>query len=240
MTWDAVKQAAAENRHELVLTGASVSKLIKRTGGLDRHLFDLCHLNYLSVTQTCLYKIPDEIGLLTNLTALVLHSNEIAALSPAIGKLAKLKLLDCSRNKLAELPRELDSLPQLSTMNLASNCLCTLPSQSANTKLSVLDLSNNRFETFPDVCHAELVHLSEIRVNGNAITAIPAAIGQLQALKILNVADNAISGNSAFQKNSILCDCRRTDHFFSDFKRFNEKYFIFTQLYRANWRTVVN
>lgn len=194
--WEAVRQVAVENRHELVLSGPSVSELIEDRSGLDRHVFDLHNLNYLSITQTCLAEIPDAIGELTNLTTLVLHSNEVAALPPAIGRLVKLKLLDCSRNKLTRLPQELDSLPQLSTLNLASNSLVSLPSQSANAKLSVLDLSNNRFEIFPDVCHPELVHLFEIRVNGNAITEIPAAIGRLQALKVLNVADNSITGKS--------------------------------------------
>ena len=193
-SWAAVEQAANENRHELVLTGACVSKLIEESG-LDEKLFDLYNLNYLSITQTCLREVPDEIEKLTNLTVLVLHSNEIHLLPNTIGKLTKLKTLDCSRNKLISVPQSLHMLPQLCTMNFASNLLKSIPSQNANTKLSVLDLSNNCFETFPDVCHVELVHLSEIYVNGNQITTIPVSISQLQALKVLNVADNSISGN---------------------------------------------
>lgn len=194
-SWEVVKQAADENRHELVLAGASVSKLIEKSG-LDENLFDLHSLNYLSITQTCLQNIPDAIEKLTNLTTLVLHSNEIIALPSTIGNLTKIKLLDCSRNKLTSLPQTLSNLPQLSTINLGSNFLQSIPSQSANNKLTVLDLSNNRFETFPDVCHAQLVHLSEIRLNGNQITEIPTTISRLQALKIFDIADNLISGNS--------------------------------------------
>jgi len=192
----AVKQAADENRHELVLTGTSVSKLIEESG-LDENLFDLHNLNYLNITQTCLRVMPDELEKLTNLTTLVLHSNEIAVLPSAIGRLTKLKVLDCSRNKLTSLPQELNNLPQLSTLNLASNQLQSIPSQNTNVKLSILDLSNNCFEVFPDVCYAELVHLSEIHVNGNQITEIPTTINQLQALKVLNLADNLISGKVA-------------------------------------------
>jgi len=195
-SWVAVKQAADENRHELVLTGISVSELIEKSG-LDESLFDLHNLNYLSITQTCLRVIPDELEKLTNLTTLVLHSNEIAVLPSAIGRLIKLKVLDCSRNKLTSLPQELNNLPQLSTLNLASNQLQSIPLQNANVKLSILDLSNNHFEVFPDVCHTELVHLSEIHVNGNQITEIPTAIIRLQALKVLNIADNLISSKAA-------------------------------------------
>lgn len=194
MVWEAIKQAADENRHELVLTGAWVSKLIEKSG-LDENLFDLHNLNYLCITQTCLQEIPDKIEKLTNLTTLVLHSNQINTLPNTIDKLIKIKLLDCSRNKLTSLPQALDNFPHLSTMNFSSNLLQSIPSQGANSKLSILDLSNNRLETFPDICYAELAHLSEIYVNGNQITEIPAAISRLQALKVLNIADNLISGN---------------------------------------------
>lgn len=191
-SWEAVKQAAEKNRHELVLTGASVSKLIEKSG-LDRNLFNLHNLNYLSITHTCLQELPDEIERLANLTTLVLHSNEITALPCAITKLAKLKVLDCSRNKLASVPEELGSHPHLSTINLASNLLRNVPSHSTCAKLSILDLSNNQLETFPDVCYTELVHLSEIHINGNQITDIPVTVNRLQGLKILNLADNLIS-----------------------------------------------
>ncbi|TGZ54122.1 Leucine-rich repeat-containing protein 47 [Temnothorax longispinosus] len=191
-SWEIVKQAAEKNRHELVLSGASVSKLIE-TSGLDGNLFDLHNLNYLSITHTCLREVPDEIERLANLTTLVLHSNEIAALPSAIAKLAKLKVLDCSRNKLASLPQELGSHPQLSTINLASNLLRNVPSCSSCTKLSILDLSNNQLEAFPDVCHAELAHLSEVHVNGNRITEIPITINRLQGLKEVYLKGNKLS-----------------------------------------------
>lgn len=196
-SWIAVKQAADENRHELLLTGESVSKLIEKSG-LDGNLFNLHNLNYLSITHTCLREVPDEIAKLKNLTTLVLHSNEIVTITDKIGELTKLKVLDCSRNNLKSLPQTLDNLPQLTTLNLASNSLQLIPSQSANVKLSILNLSDNHFEIFPDVCYTELVHLSEIHVNKNQIKTIPNTVCCLQALKILNVADNAISGNAKF------------------------------------------
>lgn len=194
-SWEVVKQAAEKNRHELVLSGTSVSELMKLSG-LDKNLFNLHNLNYLSITHTCLQEVPDEIEKLANLATLVLHSNEIVTLPCAIAKLAKLKVLDCSMNKLTSLPRELGDHPHLSTINLASNLLRDVPSLTLCTKLSSLELSNNRLEAFPDVCHTELVHLFEIYVNGNQITEIPITVSRLQGLKILNIADNLISGNA--------------------------------------------
>lgn len=193
-SWHIIKTAAAENKHELVLSGPAISELIQKRG-FDKSLFNLEHLNYLNITQTCLHEVSEEIEKLQNLTTLVLHSNEISKIPSSIGKLEKLKVLDCSRNKLTSLPDEIGKLPQLTTMNFSSNFLKSLPTQIDNVKLTVLDLSNNQFEDFPDVCYTELVHLSEIYVMGNQIKEIPTIINQLPSLKIINVANNRISGN---------------------------------------------
>lgn len=193
-SWHVIKIAAEENRHELVLSGPAISDLIQKRG-FDKSLFNLQHLNYLNITQTCLEEISAKIENLQNLTTLVLHSNEISKIPGTIEKLEKLKVLDCSRNKLKSVPDEIGKLPQLTTLNLSSNLLQSLPTQINNVKLTVLNLSNNQFEVFPDVCYPELVHLSEIYVNGNKIKEIPATINQLPSLKIINVADNSITGN---------------------------------------------
>ncbi|XP_076643623.1 leucine-rich repeat-containing protein 47 [Halictus rubicundus] len=191
-SWHVIRTAAAENKHELVLSGPAISELIEEEG-LDKSLFNLQHLNFLNISNTCLDEIPEDIEKLQNLTTLVLHSNQISKLPGTIDKLEKLKVFDCSRNKLPSLPDQLGNLPQLTTLNLSSNILVSLPSQAANVKLSVLNLSNNKFENFPDICYPELIHLSEIYVNGNQIKDIPVTISQLPSLKILNVADNSIS-----------------------------------------------
>ncbi|KAG7197619.1 hypothetical protein KM043_013401 [Ampulex compressa] len=190
-SWIVIRQAATEKKHELVLSGPAISEQIEKSG-LDKTLFNLQSLNYLNITQTCLKEIPNELEKLQNLTSLVLHSNEITEIPKTIEKLTKLKVLDCSRNKLTVLPDEVGNLPHLTTMNFGSNQLKTLPSLISNAKLSTLDLSNNQFEIFPDVCYAELIHLSEIYINGNHIKEVPPAISQLASLKILNLADNSI------------------------------------------------
>ena len=191
-SWHVIRTAAAENKHELVLSGPTISELIEKRG-FDKSLFNLQHLNYLNITQTCLQEVPEEIEKLQNLTNLVLHSNAISKVPSTINKLEKLKVFDCSRNKLTSLPEEIGNLPQLIAMNLSSNLLKSLPKQIDNIQLSILNLSNNQFESFPDVCYVELIHLSEIYVNGNQIKEIPVTISLLPSLKILNVADNLIS-----------------------------------------------
>ncbi|XP_050459108.1 leucine-rich repeat-containing protein 47-like [Cataglyphis hispanica] len=185
----AIKQADEEKKHHLVLTGSAVSETLKRSG-LDKNLFNLRQLNYLSITRTCLQSVPEEIGELTNLTTLILHSNEIAELPSSIDKLINLKVFDCSRNKLASYPQQLCNLPQLKILNLASNLLESIPSLRKNVALSVLNIGNNKLKIFPDVCYAELICLSEIYVNNNKIKQIPITIKQLSGLRVLNLECN--------------------------------------------------
>lgn len=193
--WSEVAQAHKENRHELVLSGTAISEKILEFG-LDKNIFRLQNLNYLNISQTCLDEIPEEIKQLESLTTLVLHSNELTSIPGCIKSLFKLKVIDVSRNQLGNLPEELSSLPQLTTANFGCNLIVSLPSQIANIKLASLDLSNNQLQTFPNVCYADLVHLAEIKVNGNEIKEIPASISLLPSLKLLDASDNHIASKS--------------------------------------------
>lgn len=189
--WTAVKQAAEQKRQHLRLMGPEVSEAIKKSNGLDKSLFNIRNLSYLNISLTCLSHVPKEIGELTSLTTLLLHSNEIEELPNAINKLTKLWVFDCSHNKLSYCPPL--SLPQLKQLNLASNLLSHVPLQRTNVMLSILNLADNKFTIFPDVCYAEFARLSELYLNGNKIDNVPLALKQLSALKILNLADNKLT-----------------------------------------------
>lgn len=193
-TWYEITQVIKENRREIVLTGPDISEMIA-SSGIDPALFKLDGINYLNISHTGLEVVPDDIGNLQNITNLVLHSNAIKKLPSRIGGLSKLKVFDCSRNKLEEVPAKLENFPQLMTLNLGSNLLSHLPSQVLNIKLCSIDLSHNKFEVFPDVCHSELIHLAEIKVNDNIIKEIPSNISVLPSLKLLDLGNNQISGN---------------------------------------------
>ncbi|XP_071448041.1 leucine-rich repeat-containing protein 47-like [Hetaerina americana] len=191
MEWSEVVSAKLEKRHELVISGEKYSEKIEESG-LDNSIFTLGNLNYLSITETCLNILSDEIGNLNNLSTLVLHSNRLTKLPSTIGQLQKLKMLDVSRNQLSVLPEEISDLTQLTSLNLATNCLVSLPSFERNVKLGHLDVSWNCLEDFPDVCHASLGTLADIKLNGNKIKEIPSSIAILSSLKLLNLSDNSI------------------------------------------------
>lgn len=190
--WPEISGAQSDNRHELILSGPSVSSRIDEKG-IDPVLFTLVNLNYLNISDTNLEIVPKDIGNLNNLSNLVLHSNKICSIPDTIGQLSKLKFLDLSRNNLENVPEQISDLQQLSTLNLGSNSLSKIPTLKKNTKLGILDLSHNAFHVFPDICHIELNHLFEIKLNSNNLKEIPPAIGQLSALKHLDLSENMLT-----------------------------------------------
>ncbi|XP_029163092.1 leucine-rich repeat-containing protein 47-like isoform X1 [Nylanderia fulva] len=175
------------NQHHLTLIGSHINEAIKKQNGLDKTLFNNQNLTYLKISLTCLWSIPKEIEKLKDLTELVLRSNQIEELPDTINNLQKLQVLDCSHNKLKKCSLE---LPKLHRLNLSSNRLSRLTLMRANVMLSTLNLADNQFKDFPDICHEEFTHLSELYLNGNMIETVPPSFKKLSALKILNLADN--------------------------------------------------
>lgn len=187
----AIKPAREEKHHHMVLLGRGISRALKSTG-IDWNLFKLHRLNYLSITYTNLSGLPVDIGLLKDLTTLIMHSNKIRDLPPTIGNLVKLKMFDCSKNLLMLCPDELGNLAKLKVLNLSSNRLLDIPPMCKNIALTILNLKCNKLESFPDVCYEELVCLSELYVNDNKIQDIPPTISKLSALKVLDVEYNLL------------------------------------------------
>lgn len=191
MSWQDVIIAKKENRHELILNGTKINKLISENG-FDNAVFDLIALNYLNINDSNLNVLESDIAKLQNLQTLVLHSNKLEGLPSNIGDLVKLKVLDVSSNKLQCLPEEVAKLDNLTTLNASNNELIHLPSFAKNTKLSILTLTNNKLSTFPDVCYGDLSNLAVINVQGNLIEEVPNNLSTLQILKTLDVSSNKL------------------------------------------------
>lgn len=77
--WPEILQVKQENKRELNLNHAQFTKLLKDNNDeIDNSIFELNQLNYLQLTNSELFrKIPDEIGLLTNLQTLLLFGNRL-------------------------------------------------------------------------------------------------------------------------------------------------------------------
>nr|XP_023025508.1 leucine-rich repeat-containing protein 47-like [Leptinotarsa decemlineata] len=188
--WPETEKAQVENRHEIVLSGKDISARIAKDG-IDASIFQLVGLNYLNISETNLFHVPDEIENLINLQSLVLHSNDLKTINKNITKLSKLKMLDLSRNAIQTIPEGFADLP-LASLNLSFNELESFPSFMKNNKLTILDLSYNKLKEFPDICSEELINLSELKLIGNEIQEISNKIYLLSALKVFDISSNKV------------------------------------------------
>ncbi len=77
------------------------------------------HLNNLSISNSDLSEIPDDISMLKNITSLSLQNNNLTSFPTGILKIKDLKFLDISGNKFKSLPSTFLSLTKLETLNLS-------------------------------------------------------------------------------------------------------------------------
>ncbi|XP_041972439.1 leucine-rich repeat-containing protein 47-like [Aricia agestis] len=190
--WPEVVTARSENRHEIKLAGAAISKRISENG-LDKSIFQLTNINLLNISETCLTTIPNEIKNLINLQSLLLYGNKIADFNQNITSLPKLKVLDLSRNQIKTIPDSLNNMKELTSINFSSNEIEEMPKMSAFPNLIIVDLSNNKLTQFLDTEGADLPHLTDLKIKGNEIEVIPSHIAKtLPALKNFDIGENKL------------------------------------------------
>lgn len=190
--WPEVTTAKSENRHEIKLAGAAISKRISESG-LDKGIFQLTNINLLNISDTCLTAIPDDISRLVNLQSLLLFGNKITDFNKNITSLKKLKVLDLSRNQLKSIPDSLNDMKELTSINLSSNEIEEMPKFTDFPSLLTIDVSNNKLKSFLDLEKAVLVHLTDLKIKGNAIEVLPSYIARsLPSLKNFDIGDNQL------------------------------------------------
>ncbi|XP_026730440.1 leucine-rich repeat-containing protein 47-like [Trichoplusia ni] len=190
--WPEVTTAKSENRHEIKLAGAAISKRISESG-LDKGIFQLTNINLLNISDTCLSSIPDDISRLVNLQSLLLFSNKIVEFNKNITSLKKLKVLDLSRNQLKSIPESLNDMKELTSINLSSNEIEEMPKFIDFPNLITIDVSNNKLTSFLDVEDAVFPHLTDVKIKGNAIDTLPGYIVRsFPLLKNFDIGDNQL------------------------------------------------
>ncbi|PZC83437.1 hypothetical protein B5X24_HaOG207420 [Helicoverpa armigera] len=190
--WPEVTTAKSENRHEIKLAGAAISKRISESG-LDKGIFQLTNINLLNISETCLSAIPDDISRLVNLQSLLLFGNKITDFNKNITSLRKLKVLDLSRNQLKSIPESLNDMKELTSINFSSNEIEEMPKFTDFPHLLTIDVSNNKLTSFLDLENAVLLHLTDLKIKGNAIEVLPSYIVRsLPSLKNFDIGDNQL------------------------------------------------
>ncbi|CAG9126354.1 unnamed protein product [Plutella xylostella] len=190
--WQEVATAKSENRHEIKLAGAAISKRISEEG-LDKSVFQLTSINLLNISDTCLTAIPDEIKQLVNLQSLLLFGNKIQEFNENITSLPKLKVLDLSRNQLKSVPESLNKMKELTSINLSSNEIESMPKFVDFPNLIIVDISNNKLSSFLDLEGAVFPHLTDLKLKGNVIESLPGCVASsLPSLKNFDIGDNQL------------------------------------------------
>lgn len=191
-TWPEVATAKSENRHEIKLAGAAISKRISEDG-LDKNIFKLTNINLLNISDTSLTSIPDDIKLLVNLQSLLLFGNKLSEFNENITSLPKLKVLDLSRNQLTNIPDSLNKMKELTSINFSSNLIQEMPKLDDFPNLIIIDVSNNKLSAFLDIENSNLPHLTDLKIKSNEIESMPNHISKtVPSLKNFDIGDNKL------------------------------------------------
>ena len=130
----------------------------------------------LTLSNSDLYEIPENIFNLEKLRHLSLSSNHLESISHKISLIYFLRWLDLSANKFKEIPIELFDLQYLQILALNNNNISYIPSEITKLHhLKTLDLENNNIKVVPK----ELIflpNLISLNLKGNPIQIPPVEI----------------------------------------------------------------
>lgn len=193
----AAAASAADSGDAASSAAAGVAAMdISGAGGdpVDPVLYHMALLNRLELRVPNFTTLSPMIGHLNSLQTLILSGNALVSLPDTIGLLVDLKALDVSRNALTALPDSIAKLAKLEVLDLSDNKLTSLAQLAPLTALLTLKADNNEIVDIDGLNYAGLARLDTLSLSNNKVAALPEEIGQLQALAVLNVADNEITG----------------------------------------------
>uniref|UniRef100_A0A1A7XBW1 Leucine-rich repeat-containing protein 40 n=2 Tax=Iconisemion striatum TaxID=60296 RepID=A0A1A7XBW1_9TELE len=160
-------------------------------GGSDRW-WEQTDLTKLLLSSNLLTQLSDDIRLLSGLTTLDLHDNQLSILPSALGELKELQQLRLSHNQLSSLPREVFTLKNLFCLTLQQNLLENLPEELGQLEnLSELDLSNNNLKELPSSLGC-LTNLQKVSLHHNKLTSLPEGVSHLTRVKVLDCSSNQL------------------------------------------------
>uniref|UniRef100_A0A8R1EFB1 Uncharacterized protein n=2 Tax=Caenorhabditis japonica TaxID=281687 RepID=A0A8R1EFB1_CAEJA len=160
----------------------------------------------LSLKESALHRIPDDVKNLVQLKHLDLSVNYLSEIPTYFGGFAHLKHLNLARNQLENLPDEIGCLPALEVLNVSQNKLTTLPSLEKCTSLKSIEAIENLFSTFPvGVCQCPA--LETVIFTENRMEELPDEIHSLRAISVVLNKNRLLSLNTA---NLLRCERLRT------------------------------
>uniref|UniRef100_A0A3B4Z179 Leucine rich repeat containing 40 n=1 Tax=Stegastes partitus TaxID=144197 RepID=A0A3B4Z179_9TELE len=148
-------------------------------------------LTKLLLSSNQLTQLSEDIKLLPGLITLDLHDNHLSSLPSALGELQELQELRLSHNQLSSLPVEIFTLRNLCSLTLQHNLLESLPEELGQLEnLTALDLSNNNLKDLPSSLGC-LTSLQKVILCHNKLHSLP------DNVKLLDCSSNQLTDISA-------------------------------------------
>ncbi|XP_029652125.1 leucine-rich repeat-containing protein 7-like isoform X1 [Octopus sinensis] len=167
---------------------------------LPEDLGNLLYLEALVCSENKLTELPQSVGYLQHLKVLQVDMNRLKQLPANIGSLKSLKLLAANDNQLEYLPASISVLENLQTLDLSNNCLRSLPLHfQSSSCLNQLYIQKNSIEKLPPWI-AKLSKIQEFQVGENQLTEWPdfEEFGRTATeLTVLDVSENRLSALSS-------------------------------------------
>ena len=144
---------------DLSISNTTISHLPEQIGKLK-------HLQVLKLSNIGLTTLPDSIGDLSSLEDLDLSNNALTTLPDSIGDLSLLKILDLSNNNLAGLPNTIQKLRLLQHIILVKNPnLHSIQPLNGLPSLSILNARHCSIENLP----RDLPQLIDLYMSNNTL-----------------------------------------------------------------------
>lgn len=161
-------------------------------GASDRW-WEQTDLTKLLLSSNQITLISDDIRLLPGLITLDLHDNQLCGLPSALGELQDLQQLRLSHNQLCSLPVEMCTLKNLRSLTLQQNLLENLPEELGQLEnLTELDLSDNQLKGLPSSFGC-LISLQKVNLCHNQLSRLPDSLAQLTNVKLLDCSNNQLT-----------------------------------------------
>ncbi|XP_043195066.1 leucine-rich repeat-containing protein 40-like isoform X1 [Amphibalanus amphitrite] len=171
-----------------------------RLTALSDELGLLTHLTTLDVHDNALTSLPESVGHLQSLTRLVVSHNQLRQLPGQLFGVTTLRQLLADHNRLEQLPEQTGDCLDLELLDVSHNCLTSLPSGLGYLhRLTRLAASDNRLTSLPDEIGSmtSAGHhgggMRHLDLSRNSLTALPASMGQLYQLEVLDLRQNQLT-----------------------------------------------
>lgn len=200
MSWSGIfKEAATAGKRELTVRKDAFSpkQVEEIETWSDDTLFKVRGLNHLHVSGFAGMKaLSPLVHQLNSLLELLLINNGLESLPQEVGSLSRLRLLDVSSNSIEVVPACLYGLASLQSLLMPHNRLTAASFPSCDTdpfpSLQHLNLVDNQFVELPSFVY-KCESLLEVLGSNNSLASIDGSIGQLVALKKLEMNHNHLT-----------------------------------------------